>query len=62
MQDQSKTVSDGIEALSVSAEFLLCAIRALANGAEPTGKDVQQPIQWAKAKLEQGMKILSPPN
>ncbi len=42
-----------IEALSVAAEFLLCAIRAASNGADLKGDDVQKPIEWALASVGQ---------
>ncbi len=42
-----------IEALSVAAEFLLCAIRAASNGADLKGDDVRKPVEWAVAKIRE---------
>lgn len=49
-----------VEALSVAAEFLLCAIRAASNGADLNGNDVRKPIEWAVSKLEGAGLFASP--
>jgi hypothetical protein len=45
-----------IDALTVSAEFILCAVRSMALGCDPEGKNVSDPLAWAKAKLDEGMR------
>ncbi|MCJ7995251.1 hypothetical protein J5N58_12200 [Rhizobium cremeum] len=42
-----------IEALSVAAEFLLCAVRAVALGADPKSDEVRKPVEWAMAKVKE---------
>lgn len=63
MSNKEMTKEDvikSIEAFSISAEFLLCAVRALASGASPNGMDVMDPVKWAQAKLNEGMTLLKP--
>ncbi len=42
-----------IAALSEAVEFLLCAIRAAAYGADLKGDDVRKPVEWALAKVKE---------
>ncbi|MEI3803380.1 hypothetical protein V6R85_02560 [Agrobacterium sp. CCNWLW32] len=46
-------VSHEIECLSLAAEFLMSAVRALAIGADPNGLDVSDPVKWATAKIQE---------
>lgn len=45
------TAAAKIDALSIAAEFLMCAIRELAMGEEPEGERVRQPVEWAVSKI-----------
>lgn len=47
-----------IDALSVAVEFLSCAIRAAAWGADPQSDDVRKPVAWANAKIAEAVHAL----
>lgn len=58
MNNRKQAVAQGIDALSVSAEFLLCAIRELATGSDPSDREVSDPIAWAVSKLKEAQSVL----
>ena len=62
MTNTGRNAVNSIDALSVAAEFLLCAIRALAQGADPQGQDVQDPVKWAQAKINEGVTLMKGAN
>lgn len=50
-------VSHEIECLSLAAEFLMSAVRALAIGADSNGMDVTDPVKWALAKIQESKNV-----
>lgn len=54
------TAPGAIDALSVAAEFLMCAIRAAAwDGLAEERREVRQSITWALAKIEEADALLA---
>ena len=50
----SSTVSPApIAALAEAAEFLMCAVRAMAWGADADSQEVRQVVAWAMSKIEE---------
>lgn len=50
----SSTVSPApIAALTEAAEFLMCAVRAMAWGADADSQEVRQVVAWAMSKIEE---------
>lgn len=47
-----------IDALTNAAEFIMCAVRALATGNEPDSHNVMDPLLWANEKLKEGMSTI----
>jgi hypothetical protein len=58
----SSTVSPApIAALTEAAEFLMCAVRAMAWGADADSQEVRQVVAWAMSKMkEAGVDQLHP--
>ena len=54
------TAPAAIDALSVAAEFLMCAIRATAwDGRAEEQREVRKSIAWALAKIEEADVLLA---
>lgn len=50
----NSTVSPApIAALTEAAEFLMCAVRAMAWGADADSQEVRQVVAWAMSKIEE---------
>ena len=52
-REHNATRQRTVAALSVAAEFLLCALRAASNGEDLKGDNVQKPIEWALTKVKE---------
>lgn len=46
-----KDAKDAAEEITVAAEYLMVALRALLSGRPVDDKEVQEPLRWAHIKL-----------
>lgn len=47
------TAAAPMAALTEAAEFLMCAVRAMAWGADADSREVRQSVEWATAKMQE---------
>jgi len=48
-----RTKEEFISDMTLTVEFLLTAMRAVANGHSPDSKATQDPLGWARSKLDE---------
>ncbi|MGE3366031.1 MAG: hypothetical protein AB7I34_21595 [Rhizobiaceae bacterium] len=56
----SSSPVDAIHGLTIAAEFLITAVRAIAQGHPPSALQVQEPIIWASSKMREVLMAVGP--